>query len=436
MKSFKILSNSSVFISKQNPQTNFSNSRSLVIGQYNIDEFRCLINFCLNPEIFNFKISKIDLIIYLEETKINSNIEAFMLNIARNLDNYNPNTVTFETAPNFFQEAHFSRIETSYSKNCIIIDISKILKYWINNKISTFSITLLGLSQTSLIYISNLGNKRPFLEIYYDKKNSNHSNHDHCNHHNGHCNHQNSNNHNHCNHNHENSNNYPNGNLLNNDYYNNYQNNNYLNNHYQNNQSLNNAYQNRFTSERHIESPSDFFSNDLLPRDTINNSNLTLSRQEFNLGNYNNYIESNNHNNLASYTNTVSLACGNFISTSGILLSKNSVAYVKFDVESNTIKTKLTSSADGIYIVSKGLYKVDFFVNCRSEPFSTIELELNETALPLTQVQISSSDAPTCASTIINIPSDNMILKLKISTINTILVTTGICASLNLMKIN
>ncbi|MGL5069389.1 MAG: DNRLRE domain-containing protein [Sarcina sp.] len=351
MKSFKIPSNSSLFISKKNSNTNLNNSCNLVVGQYETDEFRGLIEFNLNPRIFDFKIARADLVIYLSETKIDLNIESFMLNIGRNFDTYNPNKVTWDTAPNFFQEAHFSKIETNYSCNYIMIDISKILNYWIKNRVSVFCITLLGLAQNSLLYIANTNNKKPFLEIFLESG----------------C------------------------------------------------KKDNEVYSNKKNLDISI------------PIKCDENSVISPSQ---------NYSHSPS-NLISSPTNAKnSIACGNFISTNGELAISNFEAYVKFNIETNNIRTNLNITKDGIFILTKGLYKIDYFLNCRSEPFSTVELELDCLSIPTSKIQISSSDSPTSTSTIIDVGEDNMILKLKLSTNNSILITTGICASLTLVKIN
>ncbi|MGL4453061.1 MAG: DNRLRE domain-containing protein [Sarcina sp.] len=377
MKNLKVPCTASSFISKQNISTNFNSFNYIAVGQYDNDEFRGLLEFNLNPRIFDFKIRRADLVIYLNNSKIDLNIEAFMLNIARNFDKFNSDKVTWETAPRFFQEANFSKIKSDYCKSRIIIDITKILEYWMKNRISIFGLTLLGLTQSSLIYITNTVDQKPFLEIFLDNTNFCDS------------------------HNRTHSN---------------------FSNHY--------SEQNPLTH-------------------TSNNSNFSYSSHEQKHLNYSQDINYENITNndllnqnincrqmLNHPTSTNLLAYGNFINNNGELLFVNSTAYIKFDFENNTNRTNLNISNDGIFILIKGLYKIDYFINCRSEPFSTVELELDGKSIPFTQVQISSGDAITSSSTIIDVSENNMILKLKLSTSNSILINTGICASLTLIKIN
>ena len=439
MKSFKIPSKSSLFISKKNADANLNSSYNITVGQYGMDEFRGLVEFNLNPRIFDFKIYRADLVIYLTESKIDLNIEAFMMNIARNLEGYNPNTVTWETAPKFFQEAHFSKIGSDFHGNYIMIDVSKILEFWVKNRVSIFGMTLVGLTETSLLYISNTINKKPFLEIYLDdececpnyghvlshnknmstvKKCSersvvNPSSQQHHQYHNAHHNDNNNNNNN--------------------------NNNSYQNNPYNPNTHQNSQYD--YNSDR-----TDYSQNSLAFPPNIEKTSIDYN----NLINTETPILEENTNiepippevplapkipNPTLISNQV-VACGNFISTSGDLLKNNLEAYVKFNLESNATRTNLNISKDGIFLLNKGLYKVDYFINCRSEPFSTVELELDGLSIPISKIQISSSDSPTSASTLINVNEDNMILKLKLSTSNAILINTGICASLTLIKIN
>lgn len=383
MKSFKIPCSSALFISKQNPSTNFNSSHHITVGQYENDEFRGLIEFNLNPRIFDFKIYRADLVIYLDETKIDLNIEALMLNISRNFDKFNPNNLTWETAPRFFQEAHFSKVEPNYTKNYIMLDITKILEYWIKNRVSIFGLTLLGLTQSSLIYLSNTINKKPFLEIFLSEE-------DPC------------------------------------DSYN------YANQH---------IHKPKLFNESALVNPSIAHCNSTPPNNhscNTSNSSFSFDKTHHNQNLcYDELVNPPNTNSLTCSSSTFDrIACGTFISTNGELLNANHATYVKFDIENNTIRTNLTIKNDGIFILTKGLYKIDYFINCRSEPFSTVELELDGIPISFSRIQISSSDAPTSSSTIIDVLEDNMILRLKISSSNSILINTGICASLTIVKIN
>ena len=420
MKNFKIPVKSALFLSKKEPKANLNSSYNMVIGKYDDDEFRGLLEFNLNPRIFDFKIYRADLVIYLNDTKIDLNIESFMLNISRNLENFNPETVDWSTTPKFFQEANFSKIESEFAKNFIRIDISKILKYWIKNRVSIFGLSLIGLSDFSLLYFANTINKKPFLQIYLDDEESSIDN---C--HLGES-HTNRNIHSVkiydedlCTHNHTSTNHHNHNNKTAVDY------NTYTTNHNNTNNSFD---------------------------DGLNSSCITKdlnSLTQENTGgncNHNHFDFANILTNKTLKPNTLEkpvleetlTAFGSFISINGDLLKpqNSNCSYIKFDSESNILRTNLNIVHDGVFILTSGMYKIDYFANCRSEPFSTLELELDGETLNFSKIQISSSDSPTTASTIINISENNMILKLKISSANSILINTGICAYLNIIKIN
>ena len=428
MKNFKIPVKSALFLSKKEPKANLNNSYNMVIGKYDDDEFRGLLEFNLNPRIFDFKIYRADLVIYLNDTKIDLNIESFMLNISRNLESFKADTVDWETSPKFFQEANFSKIESEFSKNFIRIDISKILNYWIKNRVSIFGLSLIGLSDFSLLYFANTINKKPFLQIYVDDGESGIDN---CHLGESHVN-KNihavkiydedpcTNNPTQSHHIHHNQQHYNQRNNHMPDYsYNNQQNYDY---------NLDNNYNSNYASNQLEYSNNDTANNN-------NNSNSTFNHANFD---FNNLSSQNTQKKNITKTNSLINSFGNFISINGDLChpENSNFSYIKFDSESNTLRTNLNIVRDGVFILTKGMYKVDYFANCRSEPFSTLELELDGSTLPFSKIQISSTDSPTSASTIINIIEDNMILKLKISSTNSILINTGICAYLNVLKIN
>ena len=424
MRNFKIPVKSSLFLSKKKSKANLNSSYNMVIGKYDDDEFRGLLEFNLNPRIFDFKIYRADLVIYLNDTKIDLNIESFMLNISRNLENFDAETVDWETAPKFFQEANFSKIESEFAKNFIRIDISKILKYWIKNRVSIFGLSLIGLSDFSLLYFTNTINKKPFLQIYLDDEKSSIDNchlgessinrnihtvkiydEDLCS----------TNNTNHLSNNHCNANN--NKPAL--DY------NTYTSNH----NNINNTFDDGLNSSCITRDL-----NPLTQENTINNCN----HNHFDFANILTNKQLQNNIPEKPIVEESLTAFGSFISINGDLLKPQNLncSYIKFDSESNTLRTNLNIVHDGIFILTSGMYKIDYFANCRSEPFSTLELELDGNTLNFSKIQISSSDSPTTASTIININENNMILKLKISSANSILINTGICAYLNIIKIN
>ncbi|MGL5766367.1 MAG: DNRLRE domain-containing protein [Sarcina sp.] len=357
MRKYKIPTTSSIFISKKQNHSNYNSSYNLIMGRYADDEFRSLITFNLNPRLFELNLYRADLVIYIDDAKIDMNIESFMLNISRNLESFDPQTVTWDSAPKFFQEAHFSKISSDYSGNYIKLDITKLLEYWIKHRVSIFGLTLIGLSDFSLLYLANSVNKRPFIDLYIDEANT--------------------------------------------------------------------------TTNNNCSVNTDLTNNSLIYNQPTSHCNSLIyedpHKQDL-------IYNTNQHYNNKS--NVKLNAFGNFLSFNGALENYKNISYIKFDSENNVLRTNLTINRDGIFILVHGTYKVDFFINCRAQAHTTVELELDSIAINYTRVEISSADVPTSASTIINVTEDNMILKLKLSTINALLINTGVCASLNLMKID
>ncbi|MGL4742352.1 MAG: DNRLRE domain-containing protein [Sarcina sp.] len=365
MRKYKIPTTASVFVSKKQNNSNYNSSYNLILGRYTDDEFKSLVTFNLNPRLFELNLYRADLVIYIDDAKIDMNIESFMLNISRNLESFDAKTVTWETAPKFFQEANFSKISSDYSGNYIKLDITKLLEYWIKHRISIFGLTLMGLSDSSLLYLANSVNKRPFIDLYIDEANTTPYSCDTTEIH----------------------------------------------------HSCNNNIKNDCNSL--IYTPQTTNHNNLIYEDPYKDELLFTNTQ--------------NHPNKS---NSKLNAFGNFLSLNGSLENFRDISYVKFDSENNVLRTNLTINRDGIFILLHGTYKVDFFINCRAQAHTTVELELDSISINYTRIEISTADVPTSASTIINVAEDNMILKLKISTINALLINTGICASLNLMKID
>lgn len=374
MKSVKIPVTNFISISKTEKDLDIQNTKTLLVGNYKFDEYRSILEFHINPKIFKFKISKAELVFFLKNTKIDFNIEALMLNIARNINCLHTNNINFCTSPKFFQDASFSKLTTKLSNNFIRIDITKLIEYWIKNKITKFSFTLLCLSQDSLAYISCDSNFKPFIDI---ELNENHDN--------------------------RNLSSY-----------------NYAENYYDNH---NNSSYDEFNYQYN------YYDNFHLKQ---NNENQNI------LKNTNDIITSSTHYDNETFTTKSSNSniFGNFISTNETLERHDGFSYIKFDSDILTAGTNLNINKDGIFISSKGIYKVDYMVNCRAEPFSTLELELDGITCSHTKIQIASHDSITSGSSILIIDDENMILKLKISTINALLVNTGICANINIVKIN
>ncbi|MGL4990461.1 MAG: hypothetical protein ACRC57_04730 [Sarcina sp.] len=387
MKSVKIPVTNFISLSKTEKDLDIQNTKNLLVGNYKFDEYRTILEFLINPKIFKFKILKAELVFFLTNTKIDFNIEALMLNIARNINCLHTNNINFCTSPKFFQDASFSKLTNQLSNNFIRIDITKLIEYWIKNKITKFSFTLLCLSQDSLAYISCASNFKPFIDI---SLNEHHAYND-CN--NSHYNYS------------------PDNNGQN--HYDSYDNNNYHN----------------HTSCNEYNEESKYYDDFNLKSSNENEDILMYS---------NNITNSDTCYNNESSTSQVSNSniFGNFISINEMLERHDGFSYIKFDSETITAGTNLNINKDGIFIRSKGIYKVDYMVNCRAEPFSTVALELDGITVAHTKLQIASHDSITSGTSILIVDDNNMILKLKISTINTLLVNTGLCASINIVKIN
>lgn len=374
MNSTKISISNSTFISKTDPLKNFSNNPHIVIGQYSNDCFRGILDIKLPEIAFTRHVCSAELTFFVNEFKIAKNIETFMLNIGRNLETFDIKSVTWQTTPKFFQEAHMCRINESCLNNYIIIDIKNILDYYIKNKIEDISLTLLGLSDLSIISIgSNLSHKKCFLKLKFSNS--------------------------------------PNKNPTTN---------------------TSTIKKNKLTASITTDVDEFNFSSNLYNQfNSTENLNQTLEFKKENSSIENKKKQTAHANNINEQINSF----GNFISATGTIIGINSNKYVKFDSSNNNINCNLTAYNDGISILYKGYYNIEYRINCICETVSLVELELNGKVIPDTKAQIGFSNIPYSSNTIINVTEDNMSLRFKINSNSFLLFTDDVAVHVTIIKI-
>lgn len=160
-------------ISREEIDSNFGQNKCIITGRSKTGEIRSLFEMCFNDidklNNCNKEIKKIEICLYLQDLKIGINNDAFMLNIGINMKEYNSSTVTYNTAPHFYQECHIYKIKKEFINKYVNLDITQIVDNWNNKTYPKCGCTIMGLNSEAIaIFGSSSAVKKPYLKIYYN----------------------------------------------------------------------------------------------------------------------------------------------------------------------------------------------------------------------------------------------------------------------------
>lgn len=159
------------FVSSVKEHENYYNEKYIVCGKSNQCEFKTLVKFDLNKirklaRIEN-NIEKVELCVFLIETKLDTNSENVMINIGENLQNFNCSTVTYATAPKVKQKPCFYVVKPEYKNQYINFNITNLVREHKGNG-ECFSLSVLPISDGGIAFFaSSRTEKKPYIKIYY-----------------------------------------------------------------------------------------------------------------------------------------------------------------------------------------------------------------------------------------------------------------------------
>lgn len=164
-----------VFVSNKEPNYNYYKEVCTICGRSGCQEFRILSKFdCHNLEALckiPDNIKRVQLCMYLADIKIEGYMENYMMNIGLNLNDFNPEKVTFSNYPKFYQESCIYKIDPKYKNQYINFDITNLVSKWMDGSYKNYGITLFGVSEGgAVIFAGSRSEKRPYIKVYYDKK--------------------------------------------------------------------------------------------------------------------------------------------------------------------------------------------------------------------------------------------------------------------------
>lgn len=171
MSSIDIYASDDTYICNYYCNENYSKSPCLLVGN-NIDKNIergvkvALLYFDLSRIDKNQSIDKAELYLYLNSeysVKLDMN---FYLEIYRVLDCYNQSEVIWNTAPNIEDTNHGIKITNSDINNYIKVDITTILRRWVNNIYPNFGIMIASKGAKRILSVgSSRSSNRPFVHV-------------------------------------------------------------------------------------------------------------------------------------------------------------------------------------------------------------------------------------------------------------------------------
>ncbi|WP_027398646.1 glycosyltransferase [Anaerovorax odorimutans] len=171
-----------VYITKASPKKNYNSNTSVFTGRYKKinDIYRFFMNFDFNSieeKLLNMSIEKAYLCFHLTRNEVPKNPGTSNIYVYRLIENFNSNTVNWENQPLPYNEVS-AAFSIPYAKTGPIqIDITDLIKGWINKSIPNYGILIRGEENiNSLIGFpgKNFHKKRlsPTLVIEYKYKNN------------------------------------------------------------------------------------------------------------------------------------------------------------------------------------------------------------------------------------------------------------------------
>ena len=176
MSQDKIYTSDDTFVSQYLSNKNFSSLPYLLVGEteegrYRSDLLKTLIKFDLSSIRSCSTITRAELILYVDSLLLCNCDSAFTLNIHRNLEDFNSDTVTWNTAPDNEDTGISQDIYECDINNFIKVDITGLVIGWLEGIIDNYGLTLVGVnSREAVSFVASRGKRKPRLIIHCDHK--------------------------------------------------------------------------------------------------------------------------------------------------------------------------------------------------------------------------------------------------------------------------
>ena len=176
MSQNKIYTNNDTFVSQYLSNKNFSSLPYLLAGEteegkYKSDELNTLIKFDLSKVRDCRNLLKAELVLYVDSLLLCNCDSVFTLKLYRNIEDFNTNTVTWNTAPDNEDTGIEKDIVEGDINKYIKIDVTNLVRAWIDESINNYGLTLTGKQRREAVsFASSRGEKKPYIILHCENK--------------------------------------------------------------------------------------------------------------------------------------------------------------------------------------------------------------------------------------------------------------------------
>lgn len=126
---------------------------------------------------------------------------------------------------------------------------------------------------------------------------------------------------------------------------------------------------------------------------------------------------------------------GSFLNLSGKLINFNNSNNLYWDTLGCCKNIKISDDGISIIIRNKGVYKIDYYANIRSEKITTMELSQNGEVILGSSIQVGGNETPSFGNVIVNILEDFANINIIINSENIMLADMGKSASVTIVEL-
>ena len=176
MSQNKIYTNNDTFVSQYLSNKNFSSLPYLLAGEteegkYKSDELNTLIKFDLSKVRDCRNLLKAELVLYVDSLLLCNCDSVFTLKLYRNIEDFNTNTVTWNTAPDNEDTGIEKDIVEGDINKYIKVDVTNLVRAWIDESINNYGLTLTGKQRREAVsFASSRGEKKPYIILHCENK--------------------------------------------------------------------------------------------------------------------------------------------------------------------------------------------------------------------------------------------------------------------------
>lgn len=378
-----------------------------------------------------YRVNKVELCMFLKDVRYCSNRKSFVLKLRTNISDINIRTVTYDTCPRVSRISYRYKVSNRCIGKYVYFDITAIIKKWIVERVCNFGITILADEGGYLAAFQSTQNRmKPFIRVSYSKNYCRQSEFDIPERErelNSFC----------CSRDKDDlySDEFIN---TNESYYR--DDSTYDNDIYEYNRQKNKYKKDIKDAEEYINYREDYKYEEYdsyLHGDREFRNNIEIADEEH----YNNaeLLEASKEDFLREIEEFVKVGSeksyGCFINLSTKLVQDNNGQYVYWDTKSVCNNVEVLRDKTTILVRSKGVYKIDYYMNVRTEEFTTMEIVVNDVPIDISRTQIGGNENPSSGQIIINIDEDNSEISLMINTQEAVLVNVGKACCISIIEV-